>query len=140
MKTKPKPKQRLARQSDRDYAAELVRRYRAKDRYPVLLPDRSVIEWQTVDGDHLALELERFASYGTWQESAALQAARRLSLRGWLRGQVASLRAGKKMTALAAFERIEEGLGIAADTVKDAVYVRKTKKPKARKTGTNRKT
>ena len=118
-----KTSKRKARDSDREYAAELVRRYRERDPYRVEINGRTIELY--VDGDELARSLQAFAEDGTWERPAELPADFR---RESLRWNFNKLREQHGCTAGQAIDIIIEVWKVSEQTVRNAVYGRKTGK------------
>lgn len=57
---------RLARQSDRDYAAELARLFLSQEPLPLDINEDGEEVYRSLDGDDLALTLQAFAREGTF--------------------------------------------------------------------------
>ncbi|HEX8010992.1 MAG TPA: hypothetical protein VF814_08665 [Casimicrobiaceae bacterium] len=135
---KKKPK-RLARDSDRAYAAELARRYRTQERWRETILGR---EYEyVVTGDTLATQLEIFAARGTWETDVLTVVAdsgvwkivpstddvRAKFDREALNDDFAKLRA-RGLTPGEALNKLIENSGKGEQTVRDAIYKRSRKK------------
>lgn len=128
MTAKRKTPKRLTRDSDRAYARELVRLYQTKESCGGLIGTGGPTVSSFVDGDWLAMELQHFADFGTWDETAEARAARAASMRGWYAGAVESVERANKWTTKRAVAEVARARGVSVQIVLDALYGRKPKR------------